>query len=104
MNNQLQHLVFVIFPELVTMINPSTKTGLYLIKNYPDPDSIASLVLKRFSNIVKKVCRGRISQDRVEKLYNAAKKSVGITEGKESILLEIKHLVSNIENENRYIE
>jgi len=104
MNNQLQHLVFVIFPELGDIIKPATKTGMYLIKNHPDPVSIVNLGSEKLGDLVRKVGRGRYSIDRVEKLYKAAKNSVGITEGKESILLETSHLVSNIENENRYIE
>jgi transposase len=104
MNNQLQHLVFVIFPELAGIIKPATKTGMYLLKNYPDPAGIATLGIKQLQSIVRKVSRGSYTQDRVETLYKAAQNSVGITEGKDSILLEVNHLVSNIENENRYIE
>ncbi len=104
MGNQLQHLVFVIFPELGNIIKPATKTGMYLIKNHPDPVSIVNLGIEKLQDIVRKVGRGRYSVDKVEKLHRAAKNSIGITEGKESILLEIDHLVSNIENENRYIE
>lgn len=103
MNNQLQDLVFVIFTELGDIIKPSTKTGMYLIKNYPDPESVVSIGFETLCNIVRKVSRGRFGIDRAKKLYNAAKASVGITEGKESILLETSHLVSNIETENRYI-
>ncbi|MBW2090469.1 MAG: IS110 family transposase [Deltaproteobacteria bacterium] len=104
MNNQLQDLVFVIFPELGDIIKPSTKTGMYLIKNYPDPEGVVSIGNETLCNIVRKISRGKFGIDRAEKLYNAAKESVGITEGKESILLETSHLVSNIEAENRYIE
>jgi transposase len=104
MKNQLQHLVFVIFPELGDIIKPSTKTGVYLIKNYSDPDRIVSIGIKTLGNIVRKISRGKFGMDRVEKLYNAAKESVGITEGKEGILFEINHLVSNIVTENRYIK
>jgi transposase len=104
MNNQLQDLVFVIFPELGDIIKPSTKTGMYLIKNYPSPESIVSIGIETLCNIVRKISRGKFGIDRVEELFNAAKESVGITEGKESIILETSHLVSNIEAENRYIE
>ena len=104
MNNQLQDLVFVVFPEFGDIIKPSTKTGMYLIKNYPDPESIAYIGIETLCNIVRKISRGKFGIDRVEKLYKAAKESVGITDGKESILLETSHLVSNIEAENRYIE
>ena len=104
MNNQLQDLVFVIFPELVSIIKPSTKTGMYLIKNYPAPEAVVSIGIETLCHIVRKISRGKLGIDRAQALYNAAKQSVGITEGKESILLEISHLVSNIETENRYIE
>jgi transposase len=104
MNNQLQDLVFVMFPEFGDIIKPSTKTGMYLIKNYPAPEQIVSIGMEALCTIVRKISRGKFGIDRVEKLYNAAKNSVGITEGKESIQIETSHLVSNIELENRYIE
>ncbi len=104
MNNQLQDLVFVIFPELGSIIKPSTKTGMYLIKNYPDPESIVSTGIGTLCNIVRKISRGRFGIERGKELYTAAEQSVGITEGKESVIFETSHLVSNIESENRYIE
>jgi len=104
MSNQLQHLVFLIFPELVHIIKPSTKTGMHLIKHYSDPKKLLFAGVDKLNAIIKKVSRGRLGTDRAEQLHGAAKKSVGITEGKESILFEIKHLVSKIESENLYVE
>lgn len=104
MHNQLQDLVFIIFPELGDIIKPSTKTGMYLIKNYADPERLVSLGNKEFCKMVRSISRGKFDIDRIEKLYRAAQESVGIKQGKESILLETRHLVSNIENENRYIK
>ncbi|NNL75697.1 MAG: IS110 family transposase [Desulfobacterales bacterium] len=103
-SNQLQHLVFLIFPELVHIIKPSTKTGMYLIKHYSDPNKLLFAGIDKLNAIIKKVSRGRLGTDRGEQLYAAAKKSVGITEGKESIVFEITHLVCKIESENRYVE
>lgn len=103
MNNQLQDLFFVIFPEFGDIIKPSSKTGMYLIKNYSDPGHIVSIGMETLFEVIRKVSRGKLGIDRAEALYNAAKESVGIQEGKESILFEISHLVSNIEHENRYI-
>lgn len=104
MSNQMQHLVFLIFPELAGIISPSTKTGMYLIKNFCDPECMVSLGMRGLYDIIRKIGRGRFGRDRVEKLYHAAEQSVGIVEGKESLLLEISHLVANIENECRHIE
>ena len=37
MINQLQHLIFVIFPEFLKVLKISTKTARYLIKHYTTP-------------------------------------------------------------------
>ena len=103
-NNQLQHLVFLVFPELLNIVKPSTKTGMYLIKNYSDPKRIVSTGIESIRGLLRKISRGKFNQDRAEMLFKAAQESVGITEGKESILLEISHLVSSIENQNRFID
>jgi transposase len=104
MINQLQNLAFVIFPELGNLIKPATKTGLYLLKHYADPERIVALGIEALKGLIRKVSRGRYSVDRIEALFAAAADTVGITEGKESILFEINHLVSNIERESTYIE
>jgi transposase len=104
MNNQLQHLVFLIFPELVSIIKPTTKTGMYLLKHYPDPEVIISMGIIDLNAVIRKISRGRFGMDQAEAVYKAACKTVGITEGKESILFEISHLISNVAKENRYIE
>ena len=103
-SNQLQQLVFLIFPELVYIIKPSTKTGMYLIKNFSDPKKLVFTGIEKLKDIIRNISRGRLGTDRAEKLYDAAKQSVGIMEGKQSIQFEIDHLVSKIENESIYIE
>jgi len=104
-SNQLQHLIFVVFPEFLSVMkNTSTKSAIYLIKNHPAPESIVNMGLESLTMVLKKVSRGRLGQKRATELFEAAWKSIGIDEGKQSILLEIEHLVSNIENEGRYID
>jgi len=104
MINQLQHLAFVIFPEFGNIIKPTTKTGMYLLKHYADPERIVTFGLEALEGVVRQVSRGRYSRDRTAALYAAAEDTVGLTEGKESILFEITHLVANIEHESAYIE
>ena len=104
MNNQLQHLVFLIFPEFVHIIKPSTKTGMYLIKHYADPKKLLFAGIDKLNAIIKKVSRGRLGTDRAKQLHEAAKRTVGIKEGKESILVEINYLVSKIAAEDHYIK
>ena len=104
MNNQLQHLVFLIFPEFVNIIKPSTKTGMYLIKHYADPKKLLFAGIDKLNAIIKKVSRGRLGADRAKKLHEAAKTTVGIQEGKESVQVETDYLVSKIEAEDHYIK
>ena len=105
MNNRLQDLVFVIFPEFLhVMKNVSTKSAIYLVQHHTTPERIVNLGLESLTAILKKVSRGRLGQERAKALFEAAQKSVGIDEGKQSIILEIGHLISNIEKQSQFIE
>jgi len=101
--NQLQHLVFVIFPEFCDILKPSTKTAMYLIKKHTTPETIYALGLASVTKILKKVSRGKLGEQRAKEFFNAACNSIGICEGKESIVMEISHLVSKIETEDRFV-
>lgn len=104
MINQIQDLIFVIFPEFSqTMKNTKTKSSKYLIRNYPTPDSIVKLGLETLTMTLKKVSRGQLGQERAKALFIAAQTSVGIKEGRESILIEIDHFISNIEQKDQFI-
>jgi len=105
MVNQLQHLLFVIFPEFLKIFkNISTKSAMYLIKNHPSPESITSAGLESLTEILRKVSRYQLTHGRIKELFEAAKRSIGIDEGKESILMEIEHLASNIAHERCFID
>ena len=103
--NQLQHLIFVVFPEFLRIMkNISTKTARYLIKHHPAAQDIDSLGVEDLTAIMRKISRGKLGRERAEELIAAAKNSVGIGEGRESIFLEMAHLNAKIENENRFID
>jgi len=105
MINQLQHLIFVIFPEFLKVFkNISIKSAMYLIKNHPTPESIVSIGLESLVVVLRRVSRYQLSQERIKELFEAAQRSIGIDEGKKSILMEIEHLASNIENESRFVD
>jgi transposase len=104
MFNQLQNLVFLIFPEFCTILNPSTKSAMYLIKRHTTPESIYAMGIKSLTEVLRKISRGKVGRERAKQLFQAAQDSIGIYEGKESILLEIDHLVSKMEDERQFIE
>ena len=105
MINQIQHLIFVIFPEFLKIFKDiSIKSAMYLIKKHPAPEDITYLGLGSLTKILRKVSRGKLTQNRIKELFESAERSIGIHEGKESILMEIEHLVYNIENKSRFID
>ena len=102
--NQVQDLIFVIFPEFLGIIkNISTKTGFYLVKNYITPEKIVALGLQPLITLMKKVSRGKMGRQKGEDLFRAAQDSVGIQEGKKSILLEVEYLASQIGSDSDFI-
>ena len=104
MVNQLQHLVFVIFPEFFSVMKTLTKSAMYLIKNYTTPETVFAMGFERLAKVLRKVSLGKLGPDRAKELFEVARDSIGVCEGKESIILEIEHLVSNIENEDQFID
>lgn len=102
--NQLQDLVYVIFPERFSAMKPSTKTGAYLLKKFPCPEDIVSFGQNPLAEIVTKISRGRFTAQKALALFEAAQTSVGIKDGRASIILEIKHLIDMIENHNQFID
>ncbi|MCJ7641887.1 MAG: IS110 family transposase [Desulfobacterales bacterium] len=103
--NQLQDLVFILFPEfLQVMKNVKTKTAHYLLRHYPTPQDIARCGFETLTSILKRVSRGKLGRARSQALYDGAEQSVGLSEGRKGILLEIDEIVSSLEACNRFIE
>lgn len=105
MVNQLHHLVYVLFPEFTRIFTRLTsKSSLYILKNYPSPQEIAGRGLKHLYPLLRNVSLGRLKQRQVEALIVAAENSTGTEHGKESLIAEIKYLVDSIEKASQFIE
>ncbi len=102
--NQLQNLVFIIFPEFSQIMkNVKTKSAMYILEHCPTPEDIIKYTLKNLTATLRKVSRGKINEERARALYTAAKTSVGIKEGRKSILFEIKEILSMIKTTEHFI-
>ena len=102
--NQLGDLVFVLFPEfLQEMKNLKGKSAQYLLNHYPTPQDIIEFGLEPLTHILKKISRGTLGEERAKALYEGARRSVGIKEGQEGILLEIKSILALIMASDRFI-
>jgi transposase len=103
--NQLQDLVFILFPEfLQVMKDVKTKTAQYLLRHHPTPQDIMKCGFETLASILKRVSRGKLGRVRAQALYEAAGESVGLQEGKKGILLEMGEILSSLEACNRFIE
>ncbi len=102
--NQLQDLVFVIFPEFSNVFKDvKTRSAIFILENYPTPEDIIKYKLKNLTATLRKVSRGKLGEERARELYAAAKTSVGTREGRQSILFEIKEILSIIEATEHFV-
>jgi transposase len=77
--NQLQHLVFVIFPEYRTVFNDVTiKTARHILKNYTTPERRGTLHKDELGEEIRKRSMGKFGMQRAELLISLARDTVGI--------------------------
>jgi transposase len=105
MVNQLHHLIFVVFPEFMQIIKKITsKSSLYLLKNHPSPEDIVDLGFENLQSLLKKISFGQLKQSQAKALFEAAINTAGIDDGKESLFIEIRYLVTCIERESEFMD
>lgn len=104
-SNRLQDLVYKIFPEFSSVINdPLSRTGRYLLAHYPAPEQIVSLGLEGLTQIMRQHSRGKLGPGPAQRLWEAARDSVGVKQGVESICGEIHLLLEEIEGTEKALE
>ena len=102
--NQLQQLVFLIFPEFQTVLkNMKGKTAQYLLKKYTTPERIATVSKEVLGEEMRKRSMGRFGIQEAESLIGLARETVGIQEGLDGIFMDIKHILLQLEAEERFI-
>jgi len=103
--NQLQHVIFIVFPEFLHEFKRvHSKSALYLLQHHPSPQDILALGYESLAGLLKRVSRGKIPAQRARQLFEAAQGSVGIREGRASIVVELQHLIKAIGHEDQLID
>lgn len=96
--NQLQQLVFLVFPEfLPIMKGVESKSARYLLRHCLTPERIVRRGLNRLSSVLRRVSKGKLGRQRAESLVKAARDSVGIREGLEGLMFDIQGLLATLE-------
>jgi transposase len=102
--NQLQQLVFVLFPEFRRVIKDvQVKTALYLLNRYLTPEIIGGLRKEDLGEEIRKKSRGKFRESHAEMLINLAKDTVGIKEGTAGLCMDIRHILVQLELVNKLI-
>ena len=102
--NQLQQLVFIIFPEFKTVLkNMKGKTAQYILDRYTTPKRIGTLSKETLGEEMRKRSRGRFGIKDAESLIVLARETVGIKEGLTGLFMDIKHILTQLEGEARFI-
>ena len=95
--NQLQDLVFISFPEfLQVMKDVKTKSARHLLQNFPAPSDIIEQGIESLALTLKQISCGKLGLERGKALYEAAQQSVGVTEGRISVVMEIRAILDAI--------
>ena len=103
--NQLQNLLALSFPEfLQVMKDVKTTSAQHLLRHYPTPEDIVALGEPPLAALLRKVSRGKLREDRARALFEAASESVGLKDGRKSMLLEIELMLDTIATYERFIE
>jgi len=102
--NQMQQLVFLIFPEFKTVIKQMIgKTVRFILKNYTTPERIGVLDKNVLGEEMRKKSWGRLGIKEAELLITAARQTVGIKEGVAGIVLDIQHIIAQLEVVERFM-
>ncbi len=102
--NQLHSLVVISFPEfLQVMGDVKSASAQHLLRHYPTAEAIVTLGGPVLGDVLRKVSRGKLKEDRARALFEAATESVGVREGRSSMLLEIRLMLDTIDTYDRFV-
>lgn len=105
MVNQLQTLLASLFPEfLQVMTDVNTASAMHLLRHHPTPEEIVALGEDSLTDLLRRVSRGKLKEDRARALFEAAQGSVGVWEGRSSMLREVAFLLNSIASYDRFID
>jgi transposase len=85
------------------MKNVKSRSAQYLLRFHPRPQDIVKYGREFLALSLKRISRGQLGDQQAQALYESARESVGLREGQESILLEIKNILAILEVSDRFI-
>lgn len=88
-----------IFPEFAKIFaNKFGLTVVALLTDYQTPEEFASLSLEELTTLIKGLSKRGINRDKIQKLHEAARNSIGISFGKEGFKIELSILLIQLKS------
>jgi len=102
--NQLQQLVFLIFPEFKRVFNDiKIKTAQHLLTRYTTPERIGRLNPGELGEEMRKQSMGKFGVQQAELLIRLAQDTIGIQEGIAGLVLDIRHILMQLEGVHGFV-
>ena len=102
--NQLQQLVYLIFPEFKTVFNDiKVKTAQRILTRYTTPEKIGSLNQGELGEEIRKQSMGKFGVQQADLLISLARDTIGIKEGIAGIVLDIRHILMQLEAAHGFV-
>jgi predicted transcriptional regulator len=98
-------LVFLIFPELKTVFKDiAAKTAQHILKHYTTPERIGILNKDKLGEEMRKRSMGKFRVKEAERLISLARDTIGIKEGIAGIVLDIRHILMQLETTEGFVQ
>lgn len=86
------------FPEYKSIFSDILgKSSFYILSHYPLPEDIKRIGKKRLTRIIKRISKGKIREEKINRLYERARDTVGIKEGREAAKMFLKEVLKELE-------
>jgi len=94
-----------IFPEFAKIFqNKFGLTVVALLTDYQTPKEFAALSLEELTALIKSLSKRGINQDKIQKLHEAARNSIGISFGREGFKIELSILLIQLKSLEEQID
>jgi len=94
-----------VFPEFARIFqNKFGLTVVALLTDYQTPEEFAALSLEELTTLIKGLSKRGVNQDKIKRLYDAARNSIGISFGKESFKIELSILLEQLKKLGEQID
>ncbi|KUK32347.1 MAG: putative transposase [Thermoanaerobacterales bacterium 50_218] len=91
LKNKVLGILDRIFPEYPGCFSDVfIRTSRELLKSYPEPEDLAEVDLSELSAFLKEHSRGRLGEERAEKIQSLAKGTFGITLALDAFTLQLR--------------